>query len=480
MTLIDNTLPLAVDLDGTLIRTDSLWESILCVLREQPWMLFLMPLWLFQGKARFKAQIARHATLDAAALPYDSEVLAYARAAALAGRPVALVTAADQSVADAVAKHLKFFGLAKGSEAGLNLGGRAKAVWLSQMYPHGFEYVGDHAKDEAVWKAAAVATTAGRHADVLLQRYLGSHTSAKALPYRRPVRTPLRLWLSAIRIHQWSKNALLFVPFLMAGKLMGVMDFVHVVMGFFAFSLLASATYIINDLLDLPNDRKHPVKSKRAFANCFLSIPQGIAAIGVLLLGVVAILSVLAIPAFIAISLCYAAVTLAYSFFLKREVLVDVMVLAGLYTLRISAGATILALPISWWLVSFSFLFFLSLALMKRYAELDLMQRNGKFATGRNYQLVDMPLLRGMGVSASFSSVVLFVIYLVLEHFSASMFSNPGWLWPIGMVILLWQARLWLLTNRGDMHQDPIYFALKDKGSIKLGALCMLLLVLAW
>jgi 4-hydroxybenzoate polyprenyltransferase len=480
--MTDTSLPLAVDLDGTLIRTDSLWEGIFAALRNAPWLLFFMPVWLFRGKAYFKKRIAKASNLDASLLPYDPVVVAYVKAAAKAGRPVALVTGANQRVADAVAGHLGIFGISKGSNSRMNLTGKVKAAWLQEIYPLGFEYVGNHAIDRAVWEVASVTTVAGNRAESILGTVLTSHDTAQLVAdYEAPAATSsLACWLSAMRVHQWSKNLLLFVPFVLAGSMVKFTDVWNVLLAVAAFSLLASATYIINDLLDLPHDRQHPTKSQRAFARCILSIPQGVTAIIILLLASGGVLLLLNSYSFALIALAYAAITLSYSFYFKREPLLDVMVLSSLYTLRISAGAVALHLAVSWWLVSFSFLFFLSLALMKRYAELELMRRDTHFATGRDYQVEDMPLLQTLGVGSSCAAVVLFIIYLVLEHFSYQMFSHPGWLWPIGMLILLWQTRLWLITCRGQMDQDPIYFALKDRASLKLGGLCLVMVMLAW
>ena len=476
-------IPLIVDLDGSLIRTDSLWEACLAALRMKPLEAACWPLWLLKGKAYFKRRIAERAELEVEHLPYDAEVLAYAQTSAAIGRKVALVTAADQNIADRVAAHLGIFIEAKGSDGMHNLGGRNKAKWLAEQFPEGYEYIGDHPVDVPVWQGATHATSAGRHGERLHRQHLSAHASAQFLPYGGIVgNSKIKTWLSAMRVHQWSKNLLLLVPFIMAGKLMTLPDFGKVLLGILSFSLLASATYIINDMLDLAADRQHPTKSKRAFASGQIAIPHGILTIAVLAFLSLSLLWFLGEPDFAMAALCYTIVTLAYSFHLKREVLLDAMVLSGLYTLRITAGAIVLALPISWWLISFSFLFFFSLALMKRYAELALMKKNGKFKTGRDYRVRDMPVLLGLGLGATFGSVVLFIVYLILEYFNTQlpMFGHPQWLWPIAVFILFWQVRLWLLTNRGEMHQDPIYFALKDKASIKLGALCMLMIALAW
>ncbi len=288
------------------------------------------------------------------------------------------------------------------------------------------------------------------------------------------------MWLKALRWHQWAKNALLFVPLALGGNVATRDDLWRALLAFLIFGLTASAAYIVNDLADLDADRQHPQKKTRPFASGALSVPSGIVAAASLGVAAVLLAKMLNGPFAIVLSF-YAALTLAYSVRLKRRPVLDVLILACLFTLRIAGGMVLLALPVSYWLLVFSMFFFFSLALIKRYAELkDLHDAGKRAAAGRPYGVDDMPFIMSAGIASAFAGGVVFVIYLANEHFQREVFTRPQWLWAICGVLLYWLMRVWFLAARGQMHQDPILFALRDRASLAMAALTGVFIALAW
>jgi len=292
------------------------------------------------------------------------------------------------------------------------------------------------------------------------------------------ITTYIRLWMRAFRVHQWVKNTLIFVPLILGGGL-SLPNFNITLLGFLILSLNASATYIINDLLDLQSDRNHPIKKKRPFASGALSVGAGICAAVVLFLIVIA-LAIQMPTKFLIILGSYTALTLLYSFSLKRRAIIDVLTIATLFTLRIAAGMTLSASPVSYWLLLFAFFFFISLALVKRYAELhDLAEANGHKISGRVYITTDRPFIMSTGLASTFAGCLVFVIYITNEHFPQDIYATPQWLWAICGILVYWLVRIWFLASRGNMNQDPILFALRDRASLAMGAITLLLVILA-
>lgn len=457
--------PVCVDLDGTLIHSDLLLESFLLLLKRNPLCLLLVPWWLLHGKARLKDEIARRVSLDGAGLPYTQPLLTWLRAQKEAGRPLWLCTASDRRLAQVVADHTGLFDGVMASDGQHNLAGDNKAQALVARFgDKQFDYCGNHTVDLAIWAharqaivvnaAPALAAQAGQRAPVVLN-----------LP--RP-QGGAKVVAKALRVHQWAKNALIFVPVAAAHRL-SLQSLEESLVAFLAFSLCASSVYLLNDMLDLEADRQHPVKRRRPFAAGQLSLLFGLGAAPLLLAA--AVLLATALPTrFLGVLAVYYAATLAYSFGLKRLVMIDVLALAGLYTIRIVAGAAATTIALSFWLLMFAIFIFLSLALVKRYAELHVMREEGKLsAKGRGYQVDDIALLQNLGASSGYLSILVLALYLNSPDI-AVMYRHPKLVWALVPIMLYWISRIWMLTHRGKMHDDPLVYALKDKVSLLTGA----------
>ncbi|MBP8951372.1 MAG: UbiA family prenyltransferase [Armatimonadetes bacterium] len=455
-------IPLCVDLDGTLVRTDTLLESILALLRDKPFCLFLLPLWLLRGKAWFKHQIAKRAALDVESLPYNKPLLELLRRERANGRRLVLVTACDQALARRIAEHVACFDAIYASDGRTNLKGRKKlGVLLDQFGPRRFMYVGNSAPDLFIWQQAALAVVINPSGKV--RRAIGRGTlRADQVVDDRASR--LLSFAKAVRIVQWSKNILLFVPLVLAHRFTDPQRVLHVACAFLAFSLCASAVYLLNDLWDLDADRRHPTKRNRPFAAGDLPLGASVWMAPALL--TLAGLLVAAVGGrFILWLLMYLLFTLAYLFWLKRLVLLDVVVLATLYTLRILAGAAAAEVPLSEWFAAFSLFFFLSLALLKRYSELRVLRFDGgEEIAGRGYRPVDLELLPGLGSSSAYLSCLVLALYINSPEVR-ELYSRPNTLWLLIPLIVYWSSRVWLLANRGEMHEDPVVFALTDRVS---------------
>ena len=461
-------MPLYVDLDGTLVRSDTLHESMLLLLRLSPWYLLRMVWWLLGGKAAFKRQVARHVCPDAANLPYHGPFLAWLRAEYAAGRPLVLATAADARIAQAVANHLGLFGAVLASNAaddGVNLSSGHKREAIEQhARAHGdgrYAYAGNSRDDLAVW-AGAVAAVAVDTPPAVQRQLRRTHPAPHT--FDSPAATG-RDWIKAIRLKQWSKNALLFVP-LLAAHDWTLAAWGQLVWAFVSFGLCASATYLINDLLDLPNDRRHAHKRHRPLAAARIAIAPAVGVVALLLPAALALAAWLS-PLFLGALLLYTGITLAYSFALKRIALLDVLVLSGLYTLRLVAGAAAAELDLSNWLLAISLFLFLGLALVKRCAELEevLLDTESDTARGRGYHQDDLPSLRVMGVASGFLTVMVLALYIDSQN-GRELYAQPEWLWGVAPLLLWWIMRIWLKTGRRELHgEDPLQFALHDRFS---------------
>ena len=466
--------PLVVDLDGTLIHTDMLHESALKVLRDHPMSTLLIPLWLMRGKAVLKEQLAKRLKFDASILPYNEQLLPWLRAQKSEGRQLILCTASDQKIAEAVASHLNLFDDVMASDGQTNLSGIHKASALSErFYPTGFDYVGNSHKDLPVWQhanRAIVVNGAPGLADKARQVCQVDHE----FPSRKT--SPLT-WLKMIRAHQWLKNLLLFVPLLAAHQFDNASLLPVMIMAFFAFSFCASAVYITNDLLDLESDRLHPRKRRRPFASGLLPAWQGVVLMPVLLLASI-VLAVQVGTEFLQWLVLYFVLTCAYSFGLKRLVLVDCMALAMLYTLRIIAGAAAAGTAITFWLLAESVFLFLSLAFVKRYAELQMSVQTGAVkAHGRGYYTSDAPMIQTLGIVSGYIAVLVLALYLNTEAVMR-LYQYPAFVWAAIPFMLFWISWMWMQANRGNMHDDPLVFAVKDKASLFAGLGFALVLVI--
>lgn len=466
--------PLAVDLDGTLVLSDTLHESLIALLRRNPLWLFALPLWLLGGKARFKREIATRVTLAADTLPYNEPVLDWLRRQR-GSREIVLCTAADAHVADAVAHHTDLFDAVIASDGQHNLSGKTKADALVARYgERGFDYAGNDGVDLAVWSRARRAIVV--NASPATENAARKIADVTDVMPRKPVR--LWTWARALRLHQWAKNLLVFVPLVSAHMVMDPTSIERALLAFLAFGMCASSVYLLNDLVDLPSDRAHPRKRHRPFAAGELSPLTGLVLAPVLL--AIAFVIALWLPErFLLVLAGYYLLTFAYSFRLKRIEMLDVIVLAALYTARIIAGAAAIAVPLSFWLLAFSMFLFLSLALIKRFTELAVMRDSGLDSmAGRGYRVDDLSLLGTLGVSSGYLSVLVLALYINSRD-SEALYHHPKMLWLLCPLLLYWISRSWSLTYRGRMHDDPLLFALKDPASLVVSAIGLVIVLLA-
>ncbi len=450
---------LCVDLDGTLIRGNVLWECVVLLLKERPSSILLIPVWLISGRANLKRKLAAAVHFDPAALPYRLAVLELLQQEKAAGRRIALVSAADRKVAEAVAGYLNLFDEVHASDGDQNLKGAEKAAFLEWHFvTTGFEYIGDSAADVEVWRKATAGYVVGTQARV---NQASKVTTLKAAFVESPA--SFRTWINALRGHHWAKNLLLFLPLFLSHKL-AAEPLVRTFVGFTVYGCCASGLYILNDLLDLHSDREHPWKKERPFAAGEISIPEGMAAACILLS--IAIGAGFLLEAKFGIALLgYAALTMFYSIYLKKIALLDVFVLSSFYSIRIFAGALISTTPLSQWFLAFSMFFFLSLAMAKRYSELlhaSHLVNAGN--SGRGYHSGDRELLLALGVGSSFSAVVIFSLYVHSAEVGI-LYSSPQFLFLLCPIVLYWLSRNWLLALRGELKEDPVTLAIRDRVS---------------
>lgn len=471
-----SAVPLVVDLDGTLIYSDLLHESALKLIRQMPIAALRLPLWLLRGKAAMKSEIAQRVDIHAATLPYNEDLIVWLREQKAARRRFVLCTASNQQYASEVAAHLNLFDEVIASDAQTNVSSHRKAEILAQRFgEQGFDYVGNSTDDLPVWaqaRHAIVVNARGGLAGVVRERFKKVITEFAAPP------ASARHWFRALRLHQWLKNLLVLLPLAGAFQLGDPAMLVQAILAFFAFSFCASAVYVVNDLMDLDSDRAHPRKRLRPFAAGSLSPASGLVATGLLLV-TSAGLAAASRPAFQVALGGYFALTLAYTFLLKRKLIIDCVALGSLYTLRIVAGWSAVGLPASFWLLAFSLFLFLSLAFVKRYSELRVVAELGRpDAAGRGYLTGDLPFIQSMGIAAGFGSAMLLALYINGDT-AMSHYSRPEVLWLLVPIQLYWISRMWMQAQRGVMHDDPVVFAVRDPVSLACGALFGLTLVMA-
>jgi 4-hydroxybenzoate polyprenyltransferase len=456
-----STPPLVVDLDGTLIHTDMLHESALRVSRDRPLDVLRIPLWLLQGKAVLKSELASRSSFDAALLPYNEALLAWLKEERAAGRRIVLCTASDRAIARAVADHLGVFDDVLASDGGVNLAGDRKAEALARHFGHGnFDYVGNSSADLKVWRRArrAIVVNGARG---LARKAAALCNVEREFP---PQKRGFTAWRKVLRMHQWMKNLLVFVPLLAAHHVTDVQGWLTLMLAFASFCLCASTVYIVNDLLDLESDRAHPRKRKRPFASGAVPAWNGVV-LAPVLLGASLGLGALVGGTFLPWLLFYFVLTCVYSWGLKRVILLDCITLALLYTLRITAGGAALSIAPSFWLLAFSLFLFLSLAFVKRYAELQAQALSGRQKVhGRGYHTSDEPLLLNLGVTAGYASAVVLALYLNSDVVR-QLYRRPEAVWCAVPVLIFWGSWIWMQAHRGRMHDDPLVFALKDRAS---------------
>lgn len=453
--------PLCVDLDGTLVRTDLLIESVFALLKQNILFLILLPLWLLKGKHHLKQQIADRVELDVGLLPYHEPFVDYLKQQRAAGRRLILATASNLKFAKAVADHLGLFDDVLASDEQTNLSGRQKLERLRSRFGDGnFDYAGNARADVPIWAHAGEVILVNPERGVRAAVERGGRT---ALIFDGGT-GKFTLYLKAMRLEHWLKNILVFVPLALAHQFHDPESLVRAGLAFLAFGLCASSVYLLNDLLDLPADREHPTKRHRPFAAGRISILYGTALIPGLLAASIAVAFLLPLE-FVWVLGFYYVMTLAYSLRLKRAALVDVLVLAGLYTLRIIAGAAAVSVVLSFWLLAFSLFLFLSLALVKRYTELLALPEQGRDrAAGRGYYTVDLETLAHFGSSSAFMAVLVLAFYINSDAVKA-LYTRPEVLWLLCPLLIYLVSRIWLLARRNDLHQDPMVFAIRDRRS---------------
>ncbi len=467
--------PLVVDLDGTLIHTNMLHEYAIRLLRDKPHFVLAIPFWLFRGKAFLKQKLASHVDADITSLPFNQTLIDWLQSQKDLGRKLVLCTATDISIAKMIANHLKLFHEVIASDGIQNLAGRNKAnVLIAKYGENGFDYVGNSSIDLLVWNKSKQGVIVNGTSRLVYQASLLTeieYVISKA-------KNNLKTWINIFRLHQWIKNLLIFVPIFAAHQVITGDLWINLGLALLSFSLCASSVYIANDLLDLESDRKHPRKRFRPFASGKIPIWMG----AVLAPGL--IVSSFTIAQYVGGSffpwlLVYFGLTCAYSWGLKRLVLVDCLTLAVLYTLRIVAGAAAVSVPLSFWLLAFSIFLFLSLAFIKRYAELQVhTECYAKKVCGRGYYIADATLVQQLGVTSGYAATLVLALYLNGENI-IKLYPTPEIIWGTVPLMLLWISWIWLKAHRGLMHDDPIIFAIKDKLSILIGTLFITILIVA-
>lgn len=466
--------PLVVDLDGTLVKSDLLIETAFCEFARRPQSVFDMVKALLSGKAALKQRLSEPADFDPAILPYDSKVLDYIHQARREGRPVYIASASHESLVRRVADHLGLFAGWFTTDSAANCAGEEKARRLVEAFGEGnFDYIGNGAADLPVWHKAGRAVAIRTPARVL-RKLDRTVSDVGRLSSDRPT---LATWLRQARVHQYVKNVLVFVP-LVTGHVFELHAFFQACLAAVAFSLCASGVYILNDLVDLQDDRRHTTKSSRPLANGTIPLGHALLAIPFLLIAAFTVAAAISLP-FIGVLISYFALTTAYSLCLKRQMLVDVITLAALYTLRVIGGAVALNNGVSIWLLAFFMAWFLSLALIKRYVELAR-RRQARLpdATSRDYRNGDIEMVAALAAAMGFNAVTVFVLYASSDTVD-QLYSRPQILWLIGPVLVYWIARALMLARRGLMNDDPVVFALKDRVSLASVAVIIAFVVVA-
>jgi len=476
--VIDDGIPLLVDLDGAIIATDTLFETIILFLKKSPYKFFMLFVWLLRGKHVLKEELSKRTHLNVETLPYRQDVIDYLEQQFKQGRKIILLTGSWVDIARRVANQFAFISDLIATNHERNMTGHAKAQIAREMWGDRlFDYLGNEKKDLHIWKIARRAIVVGN------ERLANAAGDVTQLEKFFPVE-PLspKTWLKAIRIHQWAKNVLVFVPLFTSHSLFKPDAVVSALIAYFSFCTVASATYLLNDLLDLESDRKHSIKKYRPLAAGKMSMLQGILT-GIVLLSTGIILTILYLNMyFLLVLLIYLTLTILYSFILKHVQTADVISLASLFTLRVIAGAVVIGVPLSFWLLCFSMFLFLSLAMIKRVSELIHAEKQSggelQKVSGRDYLTADIVVLQSLGGASGFLSVLVFAQYINSDQV-VKMYSSPEFLWLVIPVLGYWVMRIWIMAARGQIDEDPISFAIRDKQSWLTTAALFLIFVLA-
>jgi 4-hydroxybenzoate polyprenyltransferase/phosphoserine phosphatase len=464
-----------IDCDGTLIKTDLLHEAVLILLKQSPIKVFSLFFWLLKGKFYLKERLAETVRFNYSTLPYNKEILNLIEEEKTKGRRIVLATASPYLWAEGIANHLNLFDEVIATDIQINLAGKNKAIKLVELYgERGFSYAGNSHKDLHIWKYADSATIVSSNSR--LKRKAEQETEV-AYVFESSQAT-IFTYIKALRLYQWLKNLLIFIPILAAHKFGDAEILINSMLGFLSFGLCASAGYVLNDLLDLESDRLHVRKCKRPFASAVIPIWHGIVLFPLLLFA--SFLIAFWLPdKFVLVLILYFFLTIIYSIVLKKQVIVDVMLLATLYTLRIIAGSAGTGIIPSFWLLAFSMFIFLSLAIVKRYSELQaILQQNKNIPAGRGYSVNDINVLMSLGVSAGMASVLVLALYINNPD-ASGLYPYKLWLWILPPLLLYWISRVWMKSHRGEIHDDPVVFAATDWQSLVLLLIAVLIFLSA-
>lgn len=460
--------PLVLDVDDALLKTDLLHETALTYLKTSIFAFFNLMLWLLKGKAVLKRRLAERVILNVDDLPVNTDLVAFAADAHASGRKIGLATAADELLIRRLGKRFNFVSFVVASDGLSNMKGRTKAAELNRLFPGGFAYAGDSHSDIEVWRHAKSMVLVGTDGDTTRRALaLGKPVEAH---FKRP-RLGLRGWAKALRVHQWAKNALVFLPMILAGMANDPLSIVNATIAFVCMSLMASGTYLINDLFDLADDRAHPGKRNRPLASGALRIKHGIALALLLISGSLALGFFLGV-AVIALLATYLLVTLGYSFYLKRQTILDAFTLAALFTMRLGLGVAAVGATASPWLLVFSMFLFTSLAFAKRQSEIQRNLEEGKLSVkGRGYLTSDAAIVLSLGITTAIAAINILVLYIMNDVYSADFYTRPLLLWMLPACLFMWLCRIWVLCHRGQLHEDPVAFAVRDRLSLGLAGL---------
>jgi 4-hydroxybenzoate polyprenyltransferase/phosphoserine phosphatase len=467
--------PLCVDLDGTLVKSDTLIDSLLVLARTRPMLLFRLPVQAIRGKAQFKSFVTENVDLDVVHLPYNRKLVQFLQQEHARSREIFLATGADIRLARRVADHLGIFDGVLASDGTSNLTGNRKLESLrNRLGGNDFAYVGNDTPDLPLMAGAAESMVANP------SRRLRTKLRARGIAPSRAFDERSSTWQSlvkAFRPHQWAKNLLIFLPPLLSHS-HSIRLLADSLLAFICFCSTASGTYLVNDLLDIEDDRRNAKKRLRPFASGDLAPSTGLI-VAALLLALGFTVAHLLPAAFTYCLLLYLCSTLAYSLYLKRIALVDVVVLSGLYTLRLLAGGAATDVRISHWLAGFAIFLFLSLAIVKRFAELENLRLTAsQLKNGRGYLMSDIEQIRAFGTASAFAAVVVFANYISSQDVTV-LYRNPQRLWLIVPFMILWLCRVWLLASRGELDEDPVAFALTDAASLVMGVAVAAIVLMA-
>ncbi len=469
--------PLVVDLDGTLIRADILVEGMLGQFKKSKTALFELPFWFFMGKTVLKTKLARHVELDIASLPYNKELITFLEQERKNNRQIVLATASHRFYADQIASHLGIFDRVIATEGNINLSSNAKRERLVAEFGHkGFDYMGNSREDLAVWTADDKAYLVDP--DPGVSKLAEKNGNVERIIISRP--NLLHAFFRSLRPYQWLKNLLIFIPLLAAHQVMNGLLFFQALFAFIFFCATASSGYLVNDLLDLENDRYHHRKKSRPLASGDLPIHIGLLTAPILFIAAFVFSLVFLSWHFTLALTLYYVITIAYSHFLKGLMGIDTIVLAFLYTLRIIAGSYACGLVPTFWILAFSMFIFLSLAMLKRYSELFDARAKGETSRtkGRGYFPSDIEIIANLGISSGYLSVLVLALY-IQDSRTLLMYKTHELIWLACPILLFWISRVWIIAHRGEMDDDPVLFAIKDKVSLMTGALFAFVFVLA-